>query len=130
MQWQELLFFRSSLMTSSEQMPCTPVGKELSSDLPVLATANPFFTESNLPKDSHVHSCTCWACDTGTMQKKIDGDPDIQRAPNIHRVPDNLPDFFFAITARRLGTNLVREAIINSSQLPGVSSAPFNWLLS
>lgn len=48
-QWQELLFFGSSLMTGSEQMPCTLVGKELSSDLPIPGTANPLKRSKGLP---------------------------------------------------------------------------------
>lgn len=72
----------SSLMTGSEQMPCTPVGQELSSDLPLSAKAHPpFLAESNVPEDSHFYSCTRWACDTTSGQKEIRDSPRYTKSP-------------------------------------------------
>ena len=121
MQWQELPFLGSSLMTGSEQLPGTPVGKVLSSDLPLPGTANPpFLAESHLPEDSHFHSCARWAWNTGSGQNERRGRPWCTKSPECIQRPGNPPDFFFCVNCWETGDKVSQllEAVINSSQLP------------
>lgn len=109
--WPQLLIFPCSSMTGWKPMRTAPVGKELSSDLPLRAAAS--LAESNLPKDSHVLSCSRWACDTGTGQNERE--TPIYKEPGKHTEKPITCQISSALTARRPGTNLVLEAIMNLS---------------